>query len=116
VGAVDAALPDDAAILQLPYVPFPSSPPVGRMVDYDHVRPSLHADDLRWSYGAMKGRSEDLGDDTSIEEARDAGYAGIEVDRFGYVDNGAAVEADVRRVTQAKPIVSPNGRLVFYRL
>jgi len=116
VAAVDAALPDDAAILQLPYVPFPSSPPVGRMVDYDHVRPSLHADDLRWSHGAMKGRDEDLGDDVTVEEARDAGYAGIEVDRFGYADNGAAVEAEVRRVTQANPIVSPNGRLVFYRL
>jgi phosphoglycerol transferase len=33
VAAVDAALPDGAAILQLPYVPFPSSPPVGRMLD-----------------------------------------------------------------------------------
>jgi phosphoglycerol transferase len=116
VQAVDAALPDDAAVLQLPYVPFPSSPPVGRMVDYDHVRPYLHSDDLRWSYGAMKGRDEDIGDDTSIDEARDAGYAGIEVDRFGYADNGAAVEADVRRVTRAEPIVSPNGRLAFYRL
>jgi phosphoglycerol transferase len=116
VGAVDAALPEHAAILQLPYVPFPSSPPVGRMVDYDHVRPYLHSDDLRWSYGAMKGREEDIGDDVSVAEARDAGYAGIGVDRFGYADNGAAVEADVRRVTQAEPIVSPNGRLAFYRL
>jgi phosphoglycerol transferase len=116
VQAVDVALPEDAAVLQLPYVPFPSSPPVGRMVDYDHVRPYLHSDDLRWSYGAMKGREEDIGDDTSIDEARDAGYAGIGVDRFGYADNGAAVEADVRRVTRAEPIVSPNGRLAFYRL
>jgi hypothetical protein len=86
------------------------------MVDYDHVRPYLHTDDLRWSYGAMKGRDEDLGDDVSIDEARDAGYAGIEVDRFGYADKGAAVEADVRRVTDGEPIVSPNGRLAFYRL
>jgi phosphoglycerol transferase len=86
------------------------------MVDYDHVRPYLHTDDLRWSYGAMKGRDEDLGDDVSIDEARDAGYAGIEVDRFGYADNGAAVEADVRRVTDGEPIVSPNGRLAFYGL
>ncbi|MFL5929996.1 MAG: hypothetical protein ACJ75P_01950 [Gaiellaceae bacterium] len=116
VDAVDAALPEDAAVLQLPYVPFPSSPPVGRMVDYDHVRPYLHSDDLRWSYGAMKGRAEDIGDDVSVAEARAAGYAAIEVDRFGYADNGAAVEADVRRVARAAPIVSPNGRLAVYRL
>jgi len=86
------------------------------MVDYDHVRPYLHSDHLRWSYGAMKGREEDIGDDVSVAEARAAGYAAIEVDRLGYADNGAAVEADVRRVTQAAPIVSPNGRLAVYRL
>ena len=116
VSAVDAALPEDAAVLQLPYVPFPSSPPVGRMVDYDHVRPYLHSDDLRWSYGAMKGRDEDLGADVTAAGARDAGYAGVEVDRFGYADNGAAVEAELRGVTSNAPIVSPNGRLAFYRL
>jgi phosphoglycerol transferase len=116
VDAVDAALPDGAAILQLPYVPFPSSPPVQRMVDYDHVRPYLHSDDLRWSYGAMKGRDEDLGDDVTAAGARDAGYAGIEVDRFGYADNGAALEAELRSLTEVEPVVSPNGRLAFYRL
>lgn len=114
--AVDAALPERAAVLQLPYVPFPSSPRVGRMVDYDHVRPYLHSDDLRWSYGAMKGRDEDLGDDVTVAGARDAGYAGVEVDRFGYADNGAAVEAELRGLTGDTPIVSPNGRLAFYRL
>ena len=116
VRAVDEALPEEAAVLQLPYIPFPSSPPVGRMVDYDHVRPYLHSDDLRWSYGAMKGRDEDLGDDVTAAGARAAGYAGVEVDRFGYADNGAAVEAELRGLTSNAPRVSPNGRLAFYRL
>ena len=116
VDALDDALPENAPILQLPYVPFPSSPPVGRMVDYDHVRPYLHSHDLRWSYGAMKGRDEDLGDDVSLDGVRGAGYAGVEVDRFGYADNGAGVEARLRGLTRAEPIVSPNGRLAFYRL
>ena len=114
---VDDALPPDAAVLQLPYVAFPSSPPVGRMVDYDHVRPYLHDHDLRWSYGAMKGRPEDLGDNVDTPaEARAAGYAGIEIDRFGYPDNGAAIEAQVRQASRGQPIVSSNGRLVFYHL
>jgi phosphoglycerol transferase len=114
---VDDALPADAAVLQLPYVAFPSSPPVGHMVDYDHVRPYLHDHDVRWSYGAMRGRPEDLGRDVDTPaEARAAGYAGVEVDRFGYADNGAAVEEQMRRASGREPIVSPNGRLVFYRL
>jgi phosphoglycerol transferase len=117
VDQVDEALPEEAAVLQLPYVPFPSSPPVGRMVDYDEVRPYLHSDDLRWSYGAMKGRPEDVGDDiASPAAAAQFGFDAVAVDRFGYPDNGAAVEAQLRALSKREPIVSPNGRLALYRL
>ena len=117
VDQVDDALPEEAAVLQLPYVPFPSSPPVGRMVDYDEVRPYLHSDDLRWSYGAMKGRPEDVGDDiASPTAAAQFGFDAVAVDRFGYADNGAAVEAQLRALSRREPIVSPNGRLALYRL
>jgi len=117
VDQVDEALPEEAAVLQLPYVPFPSSPPVGRMVDYDEVRPYLHSDDLRWSYGAMKGRPEDVGDDiASPAAAAQFGFDAVAVDRFGYADNGAAVEAQLRALSRREPIVSPNGRLALYRL
>jgi phosphoglycerol transferase len=117
VEQVEEALPEQAAVLQLPYVPFPSSPPVARMVDYDHVRPYLHSDDLRWSYGAMKGRPEDVGDDvTAPAQAEALGFGGVAVDRFGYADNGAAVEAQLRELSTREPIVSPNGRLAFYGL
>jgi phosphoglycerol transferase len=117
VADVDSALPEDATILELPYVPFPSSPPVGRMVDYDHVRPYLHSDDLRWSYGAMKGRPEDLGDlDDHVREAASFGYDAVMVDRFGYPDNGAAVEAELRAIAKGAPIESSDGRRVLYVL
>jgi phosphoglycerol transferase len=118
VAEVDSALPEDATVLELPYVPFPSSPPVGRMVDYDHVRPYLHSDDLRWSYGAMKGRSEDLGDDIDdhVREAASFGYDAVMVDRFGYPDNGAAVEAELRAIAKGAPIESSDGRRVLYVL
>ena len=49
------------------------------MVDYDQVRPYLHSDDLRWSYGAMKGRPEDVGDDVeSPAQAEALGFAGVD--------------------------------------
>jgi phosphoglycerol transferase len=118
VADVDSALPENATILELPYVPFPSSPPVGRMVDYDHVRPYLHSDDLRWSYGAMKGRPEDVGDDLDdhVREAASFGYDAVMVDRFGYTDNGAAVEAELRAIAKGAPIESSDGRRVLYVL
>jgi phosphoglycerol transferase len=115
--AVDAALPEGATVLQLPYVPFPSSPPVGRMVDYDHVRPYLHSDDLRWSYGAMKGRPEDVGDDVDQPSgAAGLGFDAVMVDRFGYADNGAGVEAELRGLSEGEPIVSRDGRRALYVL
>jgi hypothetical protein len=117
VEEADAALPEGAVVLQLPYVPFPSSPPVQHMVDYDHVHPYLHSDDLRWSYGAMKGRDEDVGDDVSTPaEASALGFDAVMVDRFGFADNGAAVEAELQRLAEGEPIVSPDGRRVLYVL
>src|SRR5262249_14253134 len=63
----DAALVDlmqrrfsgGSMVFELPYVPFPEWPPVHRMLDYELVRPYLHSTDLRWSYGAMRGRPQD---------------------------------------------------------
>jgi phosphoglycerol transferase len=45
-----------------------------------------------------------------------AGFKGIYLDRFGYADNGAAIETKLSDLLQNKPIVSPNGRLVFFNL
>jgi hypothetical protein len=116
VEQADEVLGESAAVLQLPYVPFPSSPPVQRMVDYDHVHPYLHSDDLRWSYGAMKGRPQDVGDDVAPADAEAAGFDAIMVDRFGYADDGAAVESELRGLSSRAPIVSPDGRRVLYVL
>lgn len=118
VADVESRLPEDATVLELPYVPFPTSPPVGRMADYDHVRPYLHSDELRWSYGAMKGRSEDVGDDIDdqVRKAASFGYDAVMVDRFGYPDNGAAVESDLRAIAKGAPIESPDRRRVLYVL
>jgi phosphoglycerol transferase len=56
---LQASLPVEAMIFQLPFVPFPESPKVGKMFDYDHARGYLHSEGLRWSYGAMQGRDDE---------------------------------------------------------
>ena len=48
-----------AMVFQLPYRRFPETQPLARMADYDLMRGYLHSDDLRWSYGFMKGRPGD---------------------------------------------------------
>jgi len=123
VRAIDGRLPDGAMVFQLPYVPFPESPPVKGMVDYDELRGYLHSHDLRWSYGIVKGRPEDRNGALAaepvprlVDDVAEAGFAGIYVDRFGYEDRGAKLERELVVATGATPLVSPNSRLSFFEL
>ena len=123
VETIDRQLPPRAEILQLPYVPFPENPPVNKMTDYDLVRPYIHESDLRWSYGAMKGRPTDWQDDLADEPtkvlvaaAAAAGFEGIYIDRFGYTDGAAELESELHELLEAEPLVSPNGRMSFFSL
>jgi phosphoglycerol transferase len=103
-------------------VPFPETPPVNRMVDYDELRGYLHSDDLRWSYGAVRGRNDPNAALAAepvpalVRDAAAAGFAGIYVDRFGYVDQAAKLEGELATALGTKPLVSDNGRLAFYEL
>jgi len=124
VKRIEASVPKDAMIFQLPHVPFPEYPHVHRMGDYALLRGYLHSRSLRWSYGAMKGRD---GDAWQRSVARKpvtelvstlafAGFSGIYVDRYGYADGGAKLEAELQGVLDTKPIVSANKRLTFFSL
>lgn len=109
-------------IYQLPYVPFPEHPRTQKMVDYDHLRGYLHAQKLRWSYGTMKKREGDLWQrqiavlpvEQMVEVLGFSGFAGVYLDRHGYEDNGASLEAQIARALQTTPVVSRNDRLVFF--
>ena len=59
VKRIERRMPSGAQIFELPYVPFPDGLPVNRTYTFDQVRGYLQSSDLRWSYGAMQGRSAD---------------------------------------------------------
>jgi phosphoglycerol transferase len=109
-------------VAQLPYEAFPE-PPAARQAVYEPVKPYLHSYNLRWSWGAMRGRPEDwaatIVDKPAAEvvaAARHEGFVGILVDRLGYADDGAAIDAELRRALNAEPLGSPNGRYLFFEL
>jgi phosphoglycerol transferase len=123
IGSLERRLPDGAMVVQLPYETFPE-PPAGRQAVYEPVKAYLHSETLRWSWGAMRGRPGDwaaamvAGKPAAdvVAAARRAGFAGILVDRLGYADDGAAMDADLRRALGAQPTPSPNGRYLFFTL
>jgi len=120
--SIETTFPADNMVFQLPYVPYPEYPTVNRMIDYDLFRGYLHSKDIHWSYGAMKGRSNDLWQrnitSKPIEEMIGglslAGFNGIYVDSYGYNDNGRAVISDLASILQVTPLVSEDGRLYFF--
>jgi phosphoglycerol transferase len=124
VRAVEDALPAGSAVFQLPYIPFPEVVPPGRMLDYDPMRGYLYSRSLRWSYGAVKGRETDRWQgETASRPVEDmvpilaqAGFAGIYVDREGYEDRGARVEATLRRLLDAEPVRSRDDRFFLFSL
>lgn len=126
VTTIEKQMPDGAAIFELPVVPYPETPPVVRMRDYDLLRGYDHDDGtLRWSYAGIKGRPESdwqlaLRDRVDPVKALPAllgvGYDGVWVDTFGYADGGADIRARLQRATRSRPLESENHRLLFFDL
>ncbi|MEA2150424.1 MAG: hypothetical protein QOD69_2254 [Solirubrobacteraceae bacterium] len=124
VHGMEDRLPHGSAVLQLPYTPYPENGPVNGMLDYDLFKGYLHSRHLRWSYGSTKGRAADwqadvqaLAPDDLAIAATTAGFRALYVDRAGYADHGAAVDAALTKVTGAGPAgASADGRLDWYDL
>src|SRR5262249_5192217 len=124
VKAIEASVPPHAMIFQLPYQPFPEGPRVGDMLAYEPLRAYLHSKTLRWSHGGMKGRHGDswyIATSTKppselIKTLASAGFSGIYIDRFGFVDRGAQLEAELSRLLNTRPLVSADARYSFLNM
>ena len=118
---LDARLPENCPILQLPLMSYPENGPVGNMGDYEPLWPYLYSDDLRWSYGGVKGTpAGDWGMDVKadparlLETARETGFCGILVDATSYESPADALA--YYQVLGDPDLVSSSGRWVFFDL
>lgn len=125
VDRLEADLPPDASVFQIPYLKFPEGyPPPGKMFDYDPMKGYLHSRDLHWSYGAMKGRAGDIGaclaDFPTKLQARAAaafGFDAIWVDTDGYTPGEAKrITAEMKVLTGSPGMVSEGGRFRVFNL
>jgi phosphoglycerol transferase len=124
VREIEAALPPDSMVLQLPIVSFPEAGSVLGTGCYDHFRPAICGRSLRWSHGLVRGRYGDavlaaIGRaplEQQVEQAALMGYSGIHLDRAGYTGHGEAACEQLRRLLNVEPIVCDNGRDVFFDL
>jgi len=120
--SVEGRLPDGGSIVQLPHEPFPEPRP-GPRPPYELAKGYLHSSDVRWSWGAMRGRPDNWSAQYAtrpaaelVPAAREAGFEAIVVDKLAYPDGGVATEADLRRVLGTEPERGPEGRYLLWRL
>jgi phosphoglycerol transferase len=120
---IERDLGKGAAVFEMPYVFFPEAGTIVGTGPYDQVRGWLHADSLRWSWGSVRGRDGDwqgavvrLPAPAALDALTAVGFTGLMIDRAGYEDHGARIEAEYSRTLGQEPRVSPDGRLVFYDL
>jgi hypothetical protein len=98
---LEASLPKGAMVFEFPIKDYPEMGPIREMGDYEHFRPILHTQDLRVSYGTIKGRG-----DTDWQKAlagqspaeivsalESKGFSAILINRKAYEDLGKTLEA-----------------------
>lgn len=125
VQAIEKALPEGAAIYQLPYIGFPEVPIMHGLLNYQMMTGVLHSSALHWSFGGMKGRPGDLfyrslaNEPLSrqLEVVRRLGFDGIYIDRRGYQDNGNAVIEELTQLLRMPPTLEHASKeIVFFKL
>jgi phosphoglycerol transferase len=124
VRRIEASAPPGAMIFQLPYFPFPETGVRAGLVDYEPLKGYLHSRKLRWSHGSMKGREGDViirsisvqPLPSMLEALAAAGFSGIYLDRQGYADRGAAIEAQLTHMLSAPPLVSEDQKRAYFSL
>ena len=90
---LESSLTAKSAIYQLPYMTYSDSPALNGLGSYDQARGHLHTQELRWSFGGVRGRVGDwfyrqlstLPIEQQVVIAKSMGFSGIYLDRRGYL-------------------------------
>jgi hypothetical protein len=142
IGQIEAAVPSNAMIFQLPNEGFPELAPIVSMGPYDELRGYLHSRSLRWSSGAMRGRRAalwpernglDFAEGTftanrsrpridlrlgpqAVDALAFAGFSGIYIDRRGFWDLGDTITSQLQALLGKARIERDDRRILFFDL
>jgi phosphoglycerol transferase len=125
VQSIESAVLPNSAIYQLPYVPFPESPPLHNLGNYMLGEAFFQSKSLRWNFGGMKGRPGDLffrslsteSIQKQIDVIKKLGFSGIYVDKRGYEDQGEFIIREIIQTLQSKPLLQrADSEVVFFKI
>jgi hypothetical protein len=116
---MEAQLPAQAMVFQIPVMDFPESPAPG-IGAYDHFRPYLYAQHLRFSFGSDKGRPQDqwqhdlarlpLAD--VIDRLESYGFGALYINLNGFQNRGADIIKALKDQGRTNMFFSDNGDLL----
>ncbi|QWT25022.1 hypothetical protein KPL76_06655 [Subtercola sp. PAMC28395] len=121
---LEAQLPAESMVLQLPYIPFPEAVSANGIQASDELIPFMQTTQLRWSAGGIKGRPQSnwpypvsqLPTADLVKLAAASNMAGILVDTWAFDDHGAAQIAALTATLAQTPSQSQDGHWVFFSL
>ncbi|MDP3073363.1 MAG: hypothetical protein Q8N18_23935 [Opitutaceae bacterium] len=117
---LEAALPRGAMIFQIPVLGFPEVLPPHRLADYEHFRPYLATQTLRFSYGAAKFRSrsrwqrdvEHLPVEVLVRRLESYGFAALYLNRKGYADRAERILGELTALGYTRRVQGAGGQQV----
>lgn len=121
---LESAVPAGSLVFQLPVLGFPEVVPPHRLTDYEHFRPYLLSEHLRFSYGAAKHRAQgrwqrDLEGRPTEELVRrleTAGFAALHLNRKGFEDRGERLLRELEQLGYTRRMQSKLGNQVVVLL
>jgi len=117
---LEATLPRGAMVFQIPVLGFPEVLPPFRLVDYEHFRPYLTTDTIRFSYGAAKFRSrsrwqrdlENVPVPTLVRRLEGYGFAALYLNRKGYEDRAEKILSELDTLGYKRRLQGAGGQQV----
>jgi hypothetical protein len=124
VHGLEARLPHNAMVFQMPVADFPEGGGINGMSDYAAIQEGyIHSKYLRWSAGGVRGREGEwqyLLAEAPIADQMKAlaavGFSALTIDRYGFNDNGHAIISTLETLLGPPMLQSPNARLVAFDL
>ncbi len=119
---MESQLLQNSMVFQLPVIAFPEYGRFNQMVDYEHFRPYLFTQHLRYSYGTDKGRHDanwqielsKLAPEDMAVKLEAYGFAATTINRRGYDDKGDRLISGFTNAN--RPVIADNGDLIAIRL
>ena len=123
ISSIEASLKPGSMVFQLPYMEYPEPSYLPeKMSLYDHMRGYLYSQNLKWSYGSVKGREASKWQkmleadpiEVLLKKLSLVNFDGIYIDRYGYKDNGSQIENQLTELLKVTSLQDDKKRLMFF--